>query len=408
EKFRFPFETFRYKFKLKENYNFWIHLHVLFKTLTKSPRKKKFSLGFTKMEGYKEANRKLSDAEYKNMKLYLVSNPVGLSICLTGKCNLNCGKCVRNTPFAIKQRPSWEKDITAENLEKLRTFFPGLYGVRFTSAFGEPLLYSGFKDIVKELFDYGVRVGTFNTNGILLSKEMSHFLVQNPMVNCFAISLDAATEETFRKLQGKPFNRIIENIKYYMSISNNYPNLNLYFIVSKSNIHEICDYIKMAHELGVQNVLMDYLNYGPEYFKINIQVTEGNLFNYKDEFVGNMDLSKIREKAMKLGEKFGIKLMGNFFQEYYQEEGTSKDDIPLCSLPWRNLSIETDGGVRNCCWQNENLTNINECETIDQLWNNEKQIRVRKGIKNNKLDDICYSSTCPVVSSGVKINWLFQ
>ena len=153
---------------------------------------------------------------------------------------------------------------------------------------------------------------------------------------------------------------------------------------------------------------MDYMNYGPEYFKINIPVSDDYVFNYMDEFVGNMDLNDIREEAQKLGKKFGIKLMGNFFQEYYEEERTEKKDIPLCSLPWRNLSIETDGGVRNCCWQNENLANINECKTIDQLWNNEKQMRVRKGIKNNKLDDICYTNTCPVVSSGVKINWLFQ
>jgi hypothetical protein len=103
-----------------------------------------------------------------------------------------------------------------------------------------------------------------------------------------------------------------------------------------------------------------------------------------------------------------LNLMGNFFREYYTEARVTNNNIPLCSLPWRNLSIETDGGVKNCCWQNENLTNINDCETIDDLWNNEKQIKVRNRIKCGKLDDICYSNTCPVVSSGARINWLFQ
>ena len=164
----------------------------------------------------------------------------------------------------------------------------------------------------------------------------------------------------------------------------------------------------MAHELGVKNVLMDFMNFGYEYFRIEVPMSDGYTFKYKDEYIENMDLSDIREKAVSLGKKYGIKLMGNFFRQYYIEDSTSKDDIPLCSLPWRNLSVETDGGVRNCCWQNENLININDCKTIDDLWNNEKQIRVRMGIKKNELDEICYSNTCPVVTSKVKINWLFQ
>ena len=57
-----------------------------------------------------------------------------------------------------------------------------------------------FKFCVTELKKYGC-TGTFNTNGLLLNKDMCNFLVEQQF-DSVSISIDASTKESLKKTRG--------------------------------------------------------------------------------------------------------------------------------------------------------------------------------------------------------------
>lgn len=89
---------------------------------------------------------------------------------ITGRCNLRCRHCYLSAPSGnIGECPLEEcLGIIGQMREA------GLQEVSLTG--GEPLLHRGFKRILEELTDAGIRISTIMSNGTLVSEELLGYL----------------------------------------------------------------------------------------------------------------------------------------------------------------------------------------------------------------------------------------
>ncbi len=70
----------------------------------------------------------------------------------------------------------------------------------------------------------------------------------------------------------------------------------------------------------------------------------------------------------------------------------------FCEEPWVGIfSVRTNGDIICCpCYAQVRIGNINE-SPIQEIWNSEKLIQMRKSFKKGELPEACKKQLCPVV-----------
>lgn len=119
-----------------------------------------------------------------------------LRISVTDRCNIRCFYCMPNEMVQFLPR---EQILSFEEIERfVRVVVPmGVSKFRLTG--GEPLVRSGLSDLVARLASIeGVEDLALTTNGILLADQAE--ALKKAGLKRINISLDALTEETFRKI----------------------------------------------------------------------------------------------------------------------------------------------------------------------------------------------------------------
>ncbi len=133
-----------------------------------------------------------------------------LRISVTDRCNIRCFYCMPNELVQFLPR---DQILTFEEIERfVRLVVP--MGVRkFRLTGGEPLVRSGLSDLVKRIAQIeGVEDLALTTNGILLADQAES--LKEAGLKRINISLDAMTEETFRKISRRDgLDRVLDGIK---------------------------------------------------------------------------------------------------------------------------------------------------------------------------------------------------
>ena len=139
----------------------------------------------------------------------------------------------------------------------------------------------------------------FCTNGMNLGKIKDAIFDYN--VDVFAVSLDGATDETNSRIRrGSKIDVITENLKEIVRIKKErglkYPWINFVFCAMRSNLHELPDLIRLAAEIGIEEVKVVYLTVFGE------DLMNESLWGHEDE------IRNVFEEATEIGENLGIAL----------------------------------------------------------------------------------------------------
>ena len=89
-----------------------------------------------------------------------------MNLMITGKCNYNCLHCFNaadNSPLMSE----WDFGALCRLLDEARDC--GIHALTLTG--GEPMLYPGFQDLLREITARGMYVEELNTNGFFLTRE---------------------------------------------------------------------------------------------------------------------------------------------------------------------------------------------------------------------------------------------
>ncbi|MBN2202468.1 radical SAM protein [bacterium] len=171
---------------------------------------------------------------------------------LTSGCNLACRHCWVKPRF-IDGRPDPQECIDPELLSSavVEAKTLGLTHAKLTG--GEPLFHPRFREIAAGLSDQGIELD-METNGVLLTPELAHFLRHETKVDFISVSLDdddAQSHDAFRGVRGA-FDATIRGLDALRDAG--FRNTQIIMSVHRGNAGKIERVVRLAEAHGVSSV----------------------------------------------------------------------------------------------------------------------------------------------------------
>lgn len=315
---------------------------------------------------------------------YTVPYPPFIEIEVTTKCPLKCRMC----EHTYWKEP--EKNMTFEQFKYILDQFPKLKWIGLTGI-GESFMNPDFMKIIQYVKSKGIYIELFDTF-LFFNEKVIRELIELGL-DKLVLSMDGATKETYEKLRiGSNFDKVVKNIKNFVKLKKEmkvfFPQLDVYFIVTKENVHEVPDYVDLAHEIGIDGIIRFTALLHPfkEIKDIVIDIPEN-----------------VVEEAEKRAGKYGMTIAWN------KNIPPAQDRRPISDCTdWIMPFIFVTGDVSPCCATNEankrefqkkyGFGNIFETP-FKEIWNSKKYTDFRKAVHDGRIPPQCIGctgyNTCP-------------
>ncbi len=315
-------------------------------------------------------NSKLNMQELEQGKTILQSYPRRIVLELTNACNLNCVMCGRN---AADFKP------TMFDMDVFRSLEPLMDTVEEVTlmGWGEPTVHPHFIEMLKIINQHSARK-YFCTNGMNLGKIKQAIFDYN--VDVFAVSLDGATDETNSRIRrGSKINQIVTDLKDIVRIKKErglqYPWINFVFCAMKSNIRELPDLVRLAADIGIEEVKVVYLTV------FNEALREESLWGQEDL------VREVFGEAIRVGEELGIVLK---LPHYVGEDEAGDKFHKDCYVAWRDFFLGSDGYVRPCMSTPVQFFAYDKDKDFMESWNSSPYQGYRAAVNHQeKMDSPC-------------------
>lgn len=317
----------------------------------------------------RKLNSQLNEKEALNGEVVLKAYPRRIVLEMTSACNIRCKMCGRN---AADFKP------TVFKTEWLDIFEPIVNQIEEVTllGWGEPTLHPKFSEFLKWADERGLRK-FFCTNGTRLNELKDDIFKYN--VDLMTVSLDGACAETNNRIRcGADFEKVTESIREIVEEKKKrntaYPYISIVMTMMQSNYKELPKYVKLAHDLGIQEIKGVYLTVFEEH------LLEENLYDMQDE------LKEVFTTTEKLGDELGIAVKLPYIQG---EDIAGKANHKDCFVGWRDFFLGSDGYVRSCMSTCKKLFKVDKYTTFDQMWNSEEYQDFRKRVNNLDMEVPC-------------------
>ena len=317
-----------------------------------------------------QRNTDLNIHELEAGKTVLESYPRRLVFELTNACNLNCVMCGRNAADFIP---------TMFDMDVFRSFEPLMDTVEEVTlmGWGEPTIHPHFNEMLEIINKHSARK-YFCSNGMNLQKIKD--TIFDYKVDVFAVSLDGATDETNSRIRrGSKINQITKDLKEIVQIKKErglkYPWINFVFCAMHSNIQELPDLVRLAAEIGIEEVKVVYLTvFGEDLMNESLWGQDALVY-------------EMFEKAIRVGEELGIVLkLPHYVGEDVADDRYHKD----CFVSWRDFFLGSDGYVRPCMSTPVQFFKYNINKPFMEMWNGPEYQNYRKIVNDQeKMDSPC-------------------
>jgi MoaA/NifB/PqqE/SkfB family radical SAM enzyme len=234
------------------------------------------------------------------------TTPPDLQIARSNTCNFKCVYCVDHRVGNDVPRAS----LTGDTWDMLLALIPRSEQLMFHGV-SEFLLDPEFFEIVARCGDAGASL-CINTNGSVCTPKHMKALQEYPGFLTFVISVDAATPETFSRIRGWQFWRVVKNISSYVTSMKQRTGgtyMIMTFVVTKSSVGDVVPFIYLAKSLGVDTVRFYRLH---EYDGLDwrIQTKTNEVFDYREEITSNFAEAYNRqlEAAKRAADIVGIRV----------------------------------------------------------------------------------------------------
>lgn len=331
--------------------------------------------------------RPLSERQKENSRLNLEELQAGLTVLksmprrlvleLTNACNLNCMMCGRN---ATTFQP------TIFQMDWLRYFEPMLDTVEEVTlmGWGEPTIHKDFVQMLELIHRHDARI-YFCTNGMRIN-QLEDAIFDNH-VDVFAVSVDGAKPETNARIRrGSDLNMITDSLRKVKrrqhSQGLDYPYVNFVFCAMKSNLHELPDLVRLAADIGLEEVKAVYLT------AFDDTLREESLWDCRTE------VKEVFQEAAALGEELGVTLKLPYLQGADPAGDAFHRD---CFVSWRDFFLGSDGMVRPCMSTPVQFFPFDMSRPFEKMWNDVHFLQYRAQVNDALRMDApcrrCYQSS---------------
>lgn len=316
-----------------------------------------------------KANSELNISEIDENKAILQSYPRRLVLELTNACNLNCVMCGRNAA---------DFKLTAFDMDLFRSFEPMMDTIEEVTlmGWGEPTIHPHFNEMLEIIDKHSARK-YFCTNGMNLKKIKDSLFKYN--VDVFAVSVDGATQETNSRIRrGSDLNVITSDLKDIVAEKKRrglkYPWINFVFCAMKSNLNELPDLVRLAAEIGIEEVKVVYLTV------FNDELLHETLWGMEEE------VRKVFDETVRIGDELGILLkLPHIAGEDVAADKLHKD----CFVAWRDFFLGSDGYVRPCMSTSVKFFRYDSSKNFMDIWNAPEYQQYRQFVNSDDMDSPC-------------------
>lgn len=167
---------------------------------------------------------------------------------LIARCNARCVMCPGNFTGELETGSSLDEAMLPHALEQPQDI------VDFFCNGSEFLLHRGWKEIARRLKASGCASLRISTNGMLLNSENGRHLIDENLIGHLNISLNAAKPDTLERVQKNVrYQRLESNVHEFLAYAEErgaeFP-LSFSFILLRSTIHELPDYLRLIHSFA--------------------------------------------------------------------------------------------------------------------------------------------------------------
>ncbi len=294
--------------------------------------------------------------------------PIFLEIHPTNICNSVCVFC--NQRHFRTQHNQIDYAFLISLLDELTD--KGLRVLRISGG-GEPTIYPHILDLLDYIRQKKIILSMFNTNGILLNKELIVELTRVPTKTLY-LSLQAPNSQSWNKITGQPsyiYDRIINSIQ-----------MNVEFFKETSLL---VSYV--LHEDTYEDLESGILLCKKNNWDVNI--VDLNNYSYSSAFLSNID--KVVEKLKTLKQLYN-KIFYGFEnipellpisdcgpQQSCIRQTNTLSDQQICLAPWFSSLIRPNGEVFTCCalgGKNNCIGNIYNTD-FTYVWNSQKSKAIK-------------------------------
>jgi molybdenum cofactor biosynthesis enzyme MoaA len=253
-----------------------------------------------------QINRYLALWEFAHGAVQVESVPPGLQFARSNICNFKCVYCIDHREGNLIARTRLE----GETWDRLAALIPkadnmGFHGI--SEFFVDP----EFFNLVERAAQNGVTL-SLNTNGSVCTPRHLEVLANHPAGLWMTFSLDAATPETFKKIRGQDFWRIVDNVRKYVTAfkeRRNRSSIWLSFVVNRTNYTEMLPFVYLGKALDVDGLTFFRLH---EYKVLDweVEMKGGGVFNYREQTAGHFrtEFNREIERVRKAVEFFGMEV----------------------------------------------------------------------------------------------------
>ena len=333
----------------------------------------------------KTKNVLLNEIEIANNETCLKSFPRILKIDITQNCNLRCKMCkahLQKTPYGKIQKT---------DLKILNILFKYAEDVEWQG--GEPFSYKYFKYFI-DLANKNKLKQSIISNGLLLNDEYIKKIVDYNIE--LTLSIDSVYEKIYENIRfGGKFKLLLKNkekLCSYRKLKNSNAKLKLNAVLSRwnyKNENNFIDIIEFANKYNFTDIDI-YCDLWEEDLELKREYIK--IFNTK------------RNDLISLAEKYGINLSIQVPQfnsnlpvsSFRSSVRSDSINFPkkYCLLPWKKVHIKFDKVVLidGTCPKIGVLSSNTKKFFMNEIWNGEKVIKIRKNIICNDikyLNNIC-------------------
>lgn len=258
-----------------------------------------------------------------------------LQIEATSECFLRCTMCPRTAHLE-----KWHsRAMDFSTFKRISEYFPLAEHVHL-QGWGEPLLHGRIFEMIEIAKAAGCSVG-FTTNGMLLREPVSRKIVSLG-VDVLGVSIAGASSRVHGSVRvNSRFDTLIGNIAALGRIKeetgSRTPKIVLSFLMTKTNIHELPEAVKLAHSLGVDELVATNLDYPSTELHEELKVFSCDAVD--EEYAAFIKKAEALAEALDLS-----------FRSY----PLKTEEVIMCELnPVSYVYVSHDGLVSPCVYLNQ-------------------------------------------------------
>jgi radical SAM protein with 4Fe4S-binding SPASM domain len=181
--------------------------------------------------------------------------PISLAIEPTTSCNLRCPECPSGLRTFTRPTGMLSDNLFKNTIDQLANTLTYL-----TFYFqGEPYLHPNFLDMIRYASSKGIYTAT-STNAHYLTDEVARKTIESG-IDRLIISIDGTSQDTYQSYRvGGDLRKVIEGTKNIVAwkkkLRSKTPHIVFQFLVVKPNEHQVPEVYKLAHDLGVNQVVL--------------------------------------------------------------------------------------------------------------------------------------------------------